>query len=126
MSFFDRLFGRAEPTQVSDSDADRPPCQICVHLDSWNVYHRRTREPIRPATHGGGSRTGPNNTWLEWSACYEHYQVVTAIYWLVITRKMDSPLYSEDIVRYMLQERNKYCDKPCCRDDDEDVDDSGD
>lgn len=123
MSFMS-FFRRSKPVQSSDtSDTERPPCLICAELDKWNAYHRRPHQTIGRATHGGGSRTGPNDTWLEWSACYEHYQVITALYWLVTIGQMDSPLYITDIVKYMTEERDKYCNKPCCREPEDDEDD---
>jgi hypothetical protein len=47
------------------------------------------KHPIRPITHGA---SGPD---YKWGACYEHYQTISALEWLVSTDKINFHLCSK-------------------------------
>lgn len=77
-------------------------CPICVEIRKREEYGRirrfsRSREwrPIRlrrvlPATHGAG---GPGGYW---SACEQHYEVISAFEWLRMTKKFE-PFAAEGV-----------------------------
>lgn len=69
-----------KPYEVTAEEEKRDPCPICVHL---NKMIRGKNLPIRPITHGSGS---PG---IEWYACYEHYKVISAFEWLVLTGQIN-------------------------------------
>lgn len=69
--------------RAADAIADaieETACPICLHLNRWYAD-----EPVKAATHGAG---GPDGSW---SACYEHYKVITAFEWLGLTRNVMRP-----------------------------------
>lgn len=65
------------------------PCPICQYIS------KRSRRPTRPtviraATHGAG---GPG---YSWSACYEHYEAISAFEWLRLARKWETKMTDGD------------------------------
>ena len=63
-------FARVTEAIRQAEEAVKPDCPICVHINRW------WGGDIRKATHGAG---GPD--W-SWSACWEHFQTISAFQWL--------------------------------------------
>ena len=78
------------PGDPQESRDDQELCLVCLELARWNEFKKDQRQVIKPAvaTHGAGGEG------YGWKACFEHYDLISTLSWLVMGGKMDITFYN--------------------------------